>query len=87
MKKLNPFIAMTSLITTTTLAATVNFDDATPGAAPSGWTATKTGKGAAKWTIEAFAHQLPGVEILETQLIQEDITERQLRDYPEAALP
>lgn len=43
-------------------------------------------KGAAKWTIEAFARQLPGVEILETQLIQEDIAERQLRDHPEVEL-
>jgi len=43
---------MTSLITPTALAETVNFDDATSGAAPPGWTATKTGKGEAKWTIE-----------------------------------
>jgi len=33
------------------MAATINFDDATPGAPPPGWTATKTGKGEAKWTI------------------------------------
>jgi hypothetical protein len=33
-------------------AETINFDDATPGASPSGWTATQTGKGAARWTIE-----------------------------------
>ena len=52
MKKLNTFIAMTSLITTSALAETINFDDAKPGEAPPGWTATKTGKGEAKWTIE-----------------------------------
>ncbi len=52
MKTLNTLIVMTSLITPTALAETVNFDDATPGAAPPGWTATKTGKGEAKWTIE-----------------------------------
>src|SRR5947209_14319851 len=52
MKTLNALIVMTTLITPTALAETVNFDDATPGAAPSGWTATKTGKGEAKWTIE-----------------------------------
>jgi hypothetical protein len=34
------------------LAETINFDDATPGAAPPGWLATKTGQGDAKWTIE-----------------------------------
>jgi len=52
MKTLNALIVMTTLITPTALAETVNFDDATPGAAPPGWTATKTGKGEAKWTIE-----------------------------------
>ncbi len=52
MKTLNTFIAMTSLITTSALAETINFDDAKPGEAPPGWTATKTGKGEAKWTIE-----------------------------------
>jgi hypothetical protein len=52
MKTLNALIVMTTLITPTALAETVNFDEATPGAAPPGWTATKTGKGEAKWTIE-----------------------------------
>jgi hypothetical protein len=33
-------------------AQTVNFDSLTPGAPPPGWTATKTGAGTAKWTIE-----------------------------------
>ena len=31
---------------------TVNFDQATAGQPPSGWTATRTGSGDAKWTIE-----------------------------------
>src|SRR3974390_3394360 len=35
------------------LADTVNFDDLKPGAPPPGWTATKTGKGDPKWTVEA----------------------------------
>ena len=52
MKILDTLVLMTSLITPTALAETVNFDDATSGAAPPGWTATKTGKGEAKWTIE-----------------------------------
>jgi hypothetical protein len=34
-------------------AATVNFDDATPGQVPAGWTATKTGKGDPKWAVVA----------------------------------
>jgi hypothetical protein len=33
-------------------AGLVNFDDLTSGAPPPGWTATKTGSGVAKWTIE-----------------------------------
>ena len=33
-------------------AQTVNFDNLKTGAPPPGWTATKTGSGAAKWTIE-----------------------------------
>lgn len=52
MKTISAIIAMTTLITTAALAGTVNFDDAKPGEAPAGWTATQTGSGAAKWTIE-----------------------------------
>jgi len=33
-------------------ADTVNFDNFKTGALPSGWTATKTGSGEARWTIE-----------------------------------
>ena len=35
------------------VAETVNFDDGVPGAMPPGWVSTQTGKGAAKWTVEA----------------------------------
>src|SRR6266516_3979936 len=52
MKTLNSLIVMTSLITSSAVAETINFDDAKPGEAPPGWTATKTGKGEAKWSIE-----------------------------------
>src|SRR3989449_7293566 len=52
MKTLNALIVMTSLITTTALAETINFDGAKVGEAPAGWTATKTGSGNATWTIE-----------------------------------
>jgi protein-tyrosine-phosphatase len=34
------------------VADSVNFDNAPAGQAPAGWTATKTGSGSAKWTIE-----------------------------------
>ena len=52
MKTLNTLIVMTSLIATTAFAETINFDDAKAGEAPAGWTATKTGSGTPKWTIE-----------------------------------
>ena len=35
-----------------TRAESVNFDDMKTGAPPPGWTATQTGKGSAKWSIE-----------------------------------
>jgi hypothetical protein len=35
------------------LAETVNFDNLKTGTAPAGWTATKTGSGEVKWTIES----------------------------------
>jgi hypothetical protein len=37
---------------TVTRAESVNFDDMKTGAPPPGWTATQTGKGSAKWSIE-----------------------------------
>ena len=52
MTTLNSLIVTTSLIASSALAETINFDSATPGEAPPGWTATKTGKGEARWTIE-----------------------------------
>ena len=52
MKTFTTMLISTSLLGGTALAETINFDDATPGGAPSGWTATQTGKGEAKWTIE-----------------------------------
>jgi len=52
MKKVYTLFIMSSLITSAARAGTVNFDDAKTGAPPPGWTATQTGKGAAKWTIE-----------------------------------
>ena len=44
---------MTSLTNSIALSESVNFDDLKTGAPPPGWTATKTGKGAAKWAVVA----------------------------------
>jgi hypothetical protein len=42
----------TAVLVGVALADTVNFDNLKTGAPPPGWTATKTGSGTAKWTIE-----------------------------------
>ena len=52
MKTITAMILTSSLFGSAALAQTINFDDAKPGVAPSGWTATKTGSGKAKWTVE-----------------------------------
>ena len=44
---------MNSLITGTALSETITFDDMKTGGPPPGWTATKTGKGEAKWAVVA----------------------------------
>lgn len=41
-----------TVMATVALADAVNFDNFKVGAPPPGWTATKTGTGTAKWTIE-----------------------------------
>ena len=64
MKTITTLIAMISLITATSFAGTVNFDDARPGAAPAGWTATKTGDGEPKWTVEKDATAPSGTNVL-----------------------
>src|SRR6266516_7520969 len=53
MKSLMKLALTTGLLAATAQAQTINFDDAKPGEAPPGWTATKTGKGEAKWTVVA----------------------------------
>src|SRR5882724_11604236 len=42
----------TAVLVSVALADTENFDNCKTGAPPPGWTATKTGSGTAKWTIE-----------------------------------
>ena len=41
-----------AVLSSVALADTVNFDSFDTGAPPPGWTATQTGSGAAKWTVE-----------------------------------
>lgn len=53
MKTLTTLIAFTGLISMTVLAGTANFDNAKVGEIPTGWTATKTGKGEPKWAVVA----------------------------------
>ena len=45
------FLAATG-VTAVLSADTVNFDNMNAGAAPPGWTATQTGSGSAKWSVE-----------------------------------
>jgi hypothetical protein len=52
MKTIAALTSIVSLFTSAVQAETIRFDDAIPGAAPPGWTATNTGSGQAKWTIE-----------------------------------
>ena len=47
------FALITSLAASAAVADTVNFDDCKTGSPPPGWTATKTGKGDAKWEVVA----------------------------------
>src|SRR6266511_1648876 len=52
--KLILFVTMSAFagLASAAYAETVNFDSAETGKPPSGWTATKTGNGEAKWTVE-----------------------------------
>jgi hypothetical protein len=53
MKTLATFALMSILLTGAAFSETVNFDHLKAGAPPPGWTATKTGKGNAKWEVVA----------------------------------
>lgn len=52
MKTIMTLTLAASLLAGAAQAQTVNFDDAKTGETPAGWTATKTGKGEPKWTVE-----------------------------------
>jgi len=45
-------MTVTSMATALAAAETVNFDDMKAGMPPPGWTATQTGSGTAKWTVD-----------------------------------
>jgi len=45
-------LAGAAMLAAVAAADSVNFDNATVGRPPAGWTATKTGSGDAKWTVE-----------------------------------
>src|SRR5438132_5969058 len=53
MKTVPAAILTITLLSVVALADSFNFDNLKAGAPPPGWTATKTGTGNAKWTIEA----------------------------------
>lgn len=55
---------MTVLVSSVGLAGTIGFDDAKLGEAPAGWTATQTGGGAARWTVEKDASAPSGSNVL-----------------------
>src|SRR5947199_8614305 len=52
MKTILTLIICTGLLSGTALAETINFDDLKAGSPPPGWTATQTGSGSAKWSVE-----------------------------------
>ena len=53
MKTLAALVVMAGLVGASALADTINFDDLKAGAPPPGWTASRTGKGEAKWEVVA----------------------------------
>ena len=52
MKILATIMITTTVLASAGLAQTANFDNLKTGAPPPGWTATQTGSGEGKWTIE-----------------------------------
>ncbi|HWX16320.1 MAG TPA: hypothetical protein VNY07_07005 [Chthoniobacterales bacterium] len=51
-KLITAAIFSAGLLSGTALAETINFDELKTGSPPSGWTATQTGGGSAKWSVE-----------------------------------
>lgn len=55
---------LTSLLSTSVIAQTVNFDADPVGAAPSGWTCGVTGRGSPRWTVVAEPGAPSGSNVL-----------------------
>src|SRR5881394_1547310 len=56
---------VTTMATALAAAETVNFDDMKAGVPPPGWTATQTGSGTAKWSVEKDASAPSKPNVLE----------------------
>jgi hypothetical protein len=52
MKAIYTLMIITGLLSGSSLAETINFDDAKAGAPPPGWKSAVTGSGSAKWSVE-----------------------------------
>src|SRR5438067_1126717 len=52
MKSIYTLIICSAFLTGSALAETITFDDVKTGGPPPGWTATQTGSGSAKWSVE-----------------------------------
>jgi len=64
MKTFAILLPAAAFLTAQIKADIIHFDDQKTGQSPSGWTATQTGKGAAKWTVEADATAPSGPNVL-----------------------
>ncbi len=52
MKTIRTLMIWAGFLSGTAVAETINFDGVKTGGPPSGWTATQTGSGSAKWSVE-----------------------------------
>src|SRR5437762_10805190 len=52
MKSIYTLIICSAFLSGSALAETITFDDVKTGGPPPGWTATQTGSGSAKWSVE-----------------------------------
>jgi len=52
MKTIRTLMIWAGFLSGTAMAETINFDGVKTGRPPSGWTATQTGSGSAKWSVE-----------------------------------
>jgi len=64
MKPVASLGVLTSLLSTSVIAQTVNFDADAVGAAPSGWTCGVTGRGSPRWTVAVEPGAPSGTNVL-----------------------